>query len=122
MHAPRFSLRSLRFCARRGYFPAVLLCRAVQPAAHEQRADVGIAAGEIAEEIQCLAAAAAREEGAPKTVAVLAREPAMRFDPLDGGRIKHLTPKIRIVTGRVTASENVREVTAAIAGRHRAKI
>ena len=52
-------------------------------------------------------------------IAVLAGQAAVFLEILDRVGIEHFAPDIRVVSGRITAGEGVREIKAAITRRHR---
>src|SRR5690606_35514149 len=85
-----------------------------EAAALEQRLDARLVTRELAEQVERLGASAARQQQRAEAVAVLAREPAVLPEPLDGVRIEHLRPDVRVVRGSI-AAEDVAEVRRAIA-------
>src|SRR5207253_9165039 len=95
---------------------------AIESTAFQQRLDVGIAPGEILEQAESIGRSTAREQRFSKAIAVFAFQSAVLLNPLDAVGIEHFAPKIRIITGRVSAVERMRKIKAAVARRHRRKI
>src|SRR5438445_13668909 len=71
-------LRVVRFCD--------------QAATFEQRPDVRIAAREILELLQWIFAPAAREQGRAETIAILALQAAVLFEPAHRIGVEHFAP------------------------------
>src|SRR2546423_408931 len=63
-------------------------CGLRQAAAFQEGRDVGIAAGEVLEQLQGVVAAATGEKGFAEVIAVLALQAAVLFHPLDAIRIE----------------------------------
>jgi hypothetical protein len=92
--------------------------RLVETAPLQERPDVRIGAGEVAEHDQRVLAAAAREDGLAETVAVGADQAAVLLEPLDAVGIEHLGPDVRVIARGVAAFEDVSEIGATVAWRH----
>ena len=90
----------------------------VETAPFQERFDVGIAAGEIVEELHRVLAPAAREEGVAEMIAVFALQAAMLLEPFDAVGIELFAPDVAVITGAVTAGKGVREIGAAITRRN----
>ena len=84
---------------RRRFVAALRRDRAVEPAAFQERLDPGIAPGEIVKELHRVLAAAAREEGIAKMIAILALQAAVLLDPFHGVGIEDFRPDVAVVTG-----------------------
>src|SRR5689334_5255376 len=89
---------SVRPC---GAFGGCLVPRAsprrapVQASAFEQRADVGVAASQLAEGLQRVLRPAARQQRAAERLAVLPGEAAVLVVPAHGVGVEHLGPDVR---------------------------
>src|SRR5688572_16325426 len=70
-----------------------------EPATFEQWLDVGLTAGEVAEQVHRFVRAAAGEQQLAKAVAVFALEAAVLFEPLDGVGIEDLAPNVGVIAG-----------------------
>src|SRR5690606_16630333 len=80
------------------------LLRAVgagQAALFEQRLDLRLMAGEIAEQLHRIDTTAARQQGRAEVVAVLAAEATVLAEPLLGVGVQHFRPDVGVVAGRV---------------------
>src|SRR6185312_13925035 len=89
---------------------------ALEPAALQQRLDVGIPAPEVAERLERVLRAADTEQAVPEPVAVGPRQPAVVLEPFDGVGVEYFAPDVRVVPGAVAAGEDVLEVRRGVAG------
>ena len=94
----------------------------LETAANEERFDVGLSAGEIAEETEGIGGAAAREKFGAEAVTVGALEAAVLFDPFDGVGVEDFRPNVRIITGGVAAGEGVGKIRRAVAWWNRGEV
>ena len=90
----------------------------VEPAPLQQRRDHRVASAELAVRLERVLRAADPEQQPPESVAVLARQPAVLGEPLDGVGVEHLAPDVGVVARVVAAREDVGEVRARVPGRH----
>src|SRR6266567_8058082 len=81
--------------------------RAIESAAFQQRLDIGIAPGEIFEQAESIGRSTTREQRFSKAIAVFAFQSAVLLNPLDTDGVEDFAPKIRIISGRVSAGESM---------------
>src|SRR5471030_1762827 len=73
-----------------------------QATAFQKRLDLGVAAAEVAIQLQRVVGAAARQQLGAEPVAVLALQAAVFLEPFDGVGVQFFGPQISVVTGRIT--------------------
>jgi hypothetical protein len=84
----------------------------------EERLDARVSAAKRAVERSHFLRVPAREDHVAEALAILARHPAMLFEPLERVVVQYLTPQVCIVSRAVTAAPDVGEVARAVARRH----
>src|SRR6056297_4240165 len=119
--AARVGPRRLRDCYRRaspdrshgaGGFARAFDRR--QSAAFEQRLDIRLTPGEVAEQLHGILAAALGKERIPEMIAVFTRQSTVLLEPLDAVGVQHFTPDVGVIACRI-AAHDVREVGGAVA-------
>src|SRR5665213_1148851 len=87
----------------------------LQATLHEHRADVGIAAAEIAEHLPVVQRVPLRENQIAEPLAVRARQAAVLGEPRERIVVQHLRPEIGVVARVVAVGPDVQEVAGTIA-------